>query len=109
MNPKLQWTKSQTNDQHRQRLMTRNVSHGHTQSMSELGADNNGIGQGMPVFTLSNHYLFVYETADTIYQDESIEDSSTQTTPRKQQNNSMLSEVDLLKNLESGLVNSNLI
>ena len=25
MNPKLQWTKSQTNDQHRQRLMTRNV------------------------------------------------------------------------------------
>ena len=103
MNPKLQWTKSQTNDQHRQRLMTRNVSHGHTQSMSELGADNNGIGQGMPVFTLSNHYLFVYETADTIYQDESIEDSSTQTTPRKQQNNSMLSEVDLLKNLESGL------
>ncbi|RCK54701.1 hypothetical protein Cantr_04503 [Candida viswanathii] len=104
MNPKLQWTKSQTNEHQRQKSMRRHVSHGHTQSMSDLaGADCNDIVQGMPVFTLSNHYLFVYETADTIYQDESNEDSSTQTTPRKQQNNPMVSEVDLLKNLESGL------
>ena len=112
MNPKLQWIKSQTNDQQLLKLMKRSVSNGTPQSISCLGnEDNNDIVQGMPIFTLSNHYLFVYETADTIYQDESNEDSSNQTSPRKQQqqnnnnnsNNPIINEGELLKNLESGL------
>lgn len=65
--------------------------------------------QEMPVFTLSNHYLFVYENADSILQDENIEENS-QTSPRKQQQLQQLQEqqsnkeVELLQNLESGLV-----
>ncbi|KAL6449872.1 hypothetical protein SBY92_002346 [Candida maltosa Xu316] len=100
MNPKLQWTKSQTNEHQQRSLMNRNLSHGHTQSLSDLG-----VQQAMPVFTLSNHYSFVYENAETIYQDENgDEGSNTNYTPRKHTKHpSLVSEFDLLKDFESGL------
>ena len=102
INPKFQWTKSQTTEQ-QQRLLKKKVPYQHAHSLPDLSI------QEMPVFTLSNHYLFVYENADSILQDENIEENS-QTSPRKQQQLQQLQEqqshkeVELLQNLESGLV-----
>ncbi|CAX44171.1 conserved hypothetical protein [Candida dubliniensis CD36] len=94
INPKFQWTKSQTTEQ-QQRLLKKKVPHQHAHSLPDLSI------QEMPVFTLSNHYSFVYENENT--------EENSQASPRKQQQQQQLEEQSkkesgLLQNLESGLV-----
>ena len=90
INPKFQWTKSQTTEQ-QQRLLKK-VPYQHAHSLPDLSI------QEMPVFTLSNHYLFVYENADSILQDENIEENS-QTSPRNSNNYNNYKNNNLIKRL----------
>ncbi|CAI5759006.1 unnamed protein product [Candida verbasci] len=89
-NPKLQWTKN---------------NHGQNSAKQRSLSSNYSLGDlnhnGQPIFTLSNHYSFVYENNENNLSN-SNPNSSHEKQQQHQQNKKFYKES--LKNLESGLI-----
>ncbi|KAI5952250.1 hypothetical protein KGF54_003116 [Candida jiufengensis] len=117
INPKIQWTKNQTTTTTSPTTSTFKTSRTNSSSTSKrsLSNSNNHIDliNSMPVFTSNNHYSFVYENVDTIYQEDlelnstnkksdSTNSSSATSLATQKQNN--LKSSPASKNLKSGLI-----